>query len=313
MWEISFFGIKLYNLVAWLFIYSFCGWLWECFYISNKEKKVVNRGYVTGPVCTIYGVGAITMYISLRGLSDRYILLFFVGALWATLLEYVTAVIMESLFKTSWWDYSDQKFNFQGRICLSSTIAWGAATIGLFTVFQPFVNYLVGLVPFFIGKILLSIFVILYIIDFTFSTITAADLSVKLQKMDVLMEEFHDYLKETKVYATGEEIRNRMESFKKNYMKRNFIKKFAKRFDIRQAVLLEQFSQLGLRGKITDEMTERFYSFGKRIEAIVGAYKLPQSRIINAYPHIRSIAKRKAKKENEESTEQSAEQSTKQD
>ncbi|NLG05131.1 MAG: hypothetical protein GX567_15070, partial [Clostridia bacterium] len=259
MWEWKFFGIELYNLVAWLFIYSFCGWVWECFYISHKEKKVVNRGYVTGPVCTIYGVGAITMYISLKGISEHLVLAFFVGAILATVLEYVTAVIMESLFKTSWWDYSDQKFNFQGRICLSSTIAWGAATVGLFTIFQPFVNYLVGLVPYMIGKILLSVFVILYVIDFTISTIAAADLSVKLQKMDALMEEFHNYLKETRVYTTAEEIISRMDSFKRNSLRRKFLKRFTKKFDLRPNTFTEQMSQLGMKGKITDEMTERFY------------------------------------------------------
>lgn len=128
MWEIEILGVDLYHVMAWLFLYSVMGWIWESSYVSIKEKKLVNRGFVTGPVCTIYGVGAVSVYLVLRPLEGHIVVLYFGGVLVATLLEYLTAVIMEKMFHTSWWDYSNNKWNFQGRICLGSSVAWGFYT-----------------------------------------------------------------------------------------------------------------------------------------------------------------------------------------
>ncbi len=80
----------------------------------SEGEKLVNRGYITGPLCTIYGVGAVSVFLILRPLQGNWIALYFGGVIVATVLEYITAVIMEGLFHTSWWDYSNKKFNFSG-------------------------------------------------------------------------------------------------------------------------------------------------------------------------------------------------------
>ena len=113
MWEFQIAGVDLYHILNWLFIYSFLGWVWESCYVSVKEKRLVNRGFVTGPVCTIYGFGAVSVYLILKPVSGNLFWLYLGGVIVPTLLEYITAVLMEHIFHTSWWDYSHNKYNFQ--------------------------------------------------------------------------------------------------------------------------------------------------------------------------------------------------------
>ena len=153
MWDLSVLGIDVYHLLNWLIIYSFFGWVWETCYVSVKSGKFVNRGFINGPLCTIYGFGAVSVYAILRPVSDNILYLYVGGVVVATALEYVTAVLMESIFHTSWWDYSDNKFNFQGRICLGASLGWGFFTVLLFKVLHPVVETVVALYPVFVGEI----------------------------------------------------------------------------------------------------------------------------------------------------------------
>ena len=98
MWNIRIAGEDLYHIVNWFYIYSFLGWLWESSYVSIKEQKLVNRGFVAGPVCTIYGFGAVIVYLILKPIAGNILLLYICGVIVPTILEYVTAVLMENLF-----------------------------------------------------------------------------------------------------------------------------------------------------------------------------------------------------------------------
>ncbi len=159
-------GVDLYHILSWFIVYSFMGWIWESCYVSAKSKKWVNRGFVSGPFVTIYGVGAVTVYVILRPVAGNILELYFAGVAVATILEYVTGVLMEAIFHTNWWDYSDKKFNFQGKICLGSSVAWGFFTLILFYIFQPFVGNLVEMVPRKTGIVLVYVWLAGYTVDF---------------------------------------------------------------------------------------------------------------------------------------------------
>ena len=116
MWNFPIAGVDMYRIICYMIIFSFLGWVWECIYVSIRQRKIVNRGYVTGPVCTIYGCGAVSLFIILKPVSGNVFILFVAGIVIATLLEYVTAAVMELIFHTSWWDYTHEKFNYKGRI-----------------------------------------------------------------------------------------------------------------------------------------------------------------------------------------------------
>ena len=107
----------------------------------------------------------------------------------ATALEYVTAVLMESIFHTSWWDYSDNKFNFQGRICLGASLGWGAFTVILFKVLHPLVESIVILYPVYVGEIGICVIGVGYVVDFAFSAAAAFRIHEKLPVIEAAMEQ----------------------------------------------------------------------------------------------------------------------------
>lgn len=189
MWNLTVCGIDFYHLMNWLIIYSFFGWVWETCYVSVKSGKFVNRGFINGPLCTIYGFGAVSVYMILRPFSDNLLYLYLGGVVVATALEYVTAVLMESIFHTSWWDYSDNKFNFQGRICLGASLGWGAFTVILFKVLHPLVESIVILYPVYVGEIGICVIGVGYVVDFVFSAAAAFRIHEKLPVIEAAMEQ----------------------------------------------------------------------------------------------------------------------------
>lgn len=199
--ETEILGVDVYHILSWFIVYSFLGWIWESGYVSVRQRRLVNRGFISGPFVTIYGVGAVLVYLILRPLTGRILELYLGGAALATVLEFLTGVLMEAIFHTSWWDYSDKKWNFQGKICLSSSIAWGFFTLLLFYVFQPAVSRLVDLVQPAVGKLLVSLWLAAYAVDFAFSAAAAFDLRGKIRKLEAAREElqtyFQDYLSNT--------------------------------------------------------------------------------------------------------------------
>ena len=139
-----------YSAAEWLFVfYLYCvlGWVFESTVVSVQERRFVNRGFLDGPMLLIYGFGAvILLHVSLP-LLGHPAALFFVGMAVATAFEYAVGVLMETLFKVKYWDYSARKFQFQGRICLRSSIAWGVLTLVLTYWLHRPIAWLVGALP----------------------------------------------------------------------------------------------------------------------------------------------------------------------
>lgn len=125
MWTRELFGTDVYHLISAFIIYSVLGWLVESIYMSFCNRKITNRGFGKGPFCPIYGFGGVVGYLILHPLSGKYIRLYLVGALLATLFEYLVGRLMLKIFGEVWWDYNDKPCNYQGIICLESTVAWG--------------------------------------------------------------------------------------------------------------------------------------------------------------------------------------------
>ena len=165
-WTRGILGTDLYHIVQWFLIYSMLGWLVESIYMSVCNRKLTNRGFMLGPMCPIYGVGALTVYFLLRPVCHNIFLLYFSGALVATSLEYVTAKIMLRIFGEVWWDYSQKPFNYKGILCLESTIAWGFYTLGLFLFLHKGVEYIVNSYSFQTGTRLGSVLILIFSVDF---------------------------------------------------------------------------------------------------------------------------------------------------
>jgi len=139
-----------YTAIQWLFFfyfYCFFGWCFESTYVSIKSRKLVNRGFMRGPFLPLYGSGAIMMLVVSMPFQDNLVLVYIAGCIGATVLEYVTGVTMEALFKVRYWDYSKNKFNFQGHICLGSSLAWGGLTILMTEFIHKPIEHLVLSIP----------------------------------------------------------------------------------------------------------------------------------------------------------------------
>ncbi|MCD7736286.1 MAG: hypothetical protein LUI07_04890 [Lachnospiraceae bacterium] len=138
--------MEIYTFSQWImffYIYCFLGWLWECAYVSIKEKHWVNRGFLKGPLLPIYGSGALCVLIVTIPFRDNVPLMCLAGMAAATVLEYVTGAVMEKIFRVRYWDYSDRFLNLNGYVCLASVLCWGVMTILVVDVLQVYLEQIV--------------------------------------------------------------------------------------------------------------------------------------------------------------------------
>ena len=183
-----------------LFImYSFLGWIVEIIDILILERKIINRGFLIGPICPIYGVGCLLMIHLLKRFIDTPLALFILAIFIFMTLEYLTGYIMEKMFNARWWDYSNFKFNLNGRICLETTIPFGLGGMLVMYVINPFFNKMLDkLSPnlvVILGIILLILFVIDYIISFSVvSKIKNFDFSKFKDDTDEVNKKVREYL-----------------------------------------------------------------------------------------------------------------------
>ena len=130
----------------WLMIYSIIGWVYESTICSIGHRKLINRGFLNGPYCPIYGTGAVLVLLVL-GRIQNPVLLFFAGALVTCSLEYLTSWLMEKLFHARWWDYSQKRFNLNGRVCANTLIPFGLLGLGIIYGVKPFLFGLFAMIP----------------------------------------------------------------------------------------------------------------------------------------------------------------------
>ena len=196
-----------YQWLTFFFIYCFFGWIFESTYVSAKTGHFVNRGFLRLPLLPLYGTGAVMMLWVSLPVKDNLFLVYLAGVIAATILEYVTGWGMEKLFKMKYWDYSNQRFNVKGYICLSSSIAWGFLTIfltevvhrlwGFLTIFltevvhRPIEHYVLGL-PVMVNIIFVLITSLLFAADTAESVKTALDLAKVLDAMTDMRAELDD-------------------------------------------------------------------------------------------------------------------------
>lgn len=176
-----------YSIVEWLFflyLYSFLGWCFESAYVSIGKRRFVNRGFMRGPFLPIYGTGAVMMLVVSAPFRDNLILTYFAGCIGATVLEYLVGTATEALFHVRYWDYSNQKFNFRGQICLSSTIAWGFFTILMTEVIHKPVEGFMYRIPAQLLSILVTILTVAVAADFALSFKAALDMRDVLFKLE---------------------------------------------------------------------------------------------------------------------------------
>jgi uncharacterized membrane protein len=157
--------MHIVDLFIWFVIYSFIGWAWESALFTVQEKRFVNRGFLNGPLCPIYGVGGLLLIWALDGRTESLPGLFLIALVLTTALEYLTAILLEKLFNAKWWDYSMFPLNFQGRISLISSIVFGIMSVLLIIVIHPFMQSLTGRMPFRAKQVFILILAVYLLAD----------------------------------------------------------------------------------------------------------------------------------------------------
>lgn len=187
----------VYTQSQWLLFfvsYCFLGWIWESCYVSVKKGEWINRGFLRGPIVPIYGFGAvIVLWVTLPVVSNVF-LVFLLGMLGATILEYLTGAAMERLFHVRYWDYSSHKYNLNGYICAECSLAWGIFSVFLVKVLHPLVENLVLQIPSVWADLITLLCVILFAADATRAFQSAVDLKILLEGIEEfqnLKEQIH--------------------------------------------------------------------------------------------------------------------------
>ncbi|MBS5522636.1 MAG: hypothetical protein KHX56_10230 [Clostridiales bacterium] len=176
-----------YQWLLFFYFYCFVGWIFESAYVSVKKRKFVNRGFLHAPMLPLYGSGAIVILFVAIPVRSQWYLVFLLGALAATALEYVTGVAMEAMFKVRYWDYSDKKLNFQGQICLSSSLAWGVLSVLLTEVIhRPVERWVTEKIPVMAEMIIAVAISVIFVADTAVSFADAWKLRTILEKMTAI-------------------------------------------------------------------------------------------------------------------------------
>lgn len=167
-------SIDLVDLASWFFVYSFLGWIYETIYCSLTAGHFVNRGFLYGPVIPIYGSCIVFSILLLYDKKINKIVLFGICAFIASAFEYVTSWWMELIFHRRWWDYSNELFNINGRVCLGAALVFGLFGVLILCYFHPILEkFLNECVSPKLTKILLRIIVPIFAIDVIVSIISA--------------------------------------------------------------------------------------------------------------------------------------------
>ncbi len=187
------------NYIFMFFAYSACGWFGESFYRTagaflrkGGDRRIINSGFLYGPICPIYGAGALTFTIALvnTGLATPdvggFLKVFFIGMILADVVEYVTSYLMEKLFNARWWDYSDNFLNLHGRICFKHSIIWGFASLLFVFGINPLYEYIRSFIP----DESLIILTVLILILFFFDLVMTVYATIDVRKFILKFNDF---------------------------------------------------------------------------------------------------------------------------
>ena len=183
---------SFYQTALLFFIYSFVGWCVEVAFVAVTSGKVVNRGFLNGPVCPIYGCGMLGVLMALTPIKNSLILLFFGGMIICSAVELFGGWILDKIFHMRWWDYSDNPFNIGGYVCLGFSIMWGMGVVFVVRLVHPPIMALVNKLPKIIGVALICISIILFVVDMIVTLKNLIGIKKSLGQLDKVAQNLNE-------------------------------------------------------------------------------------------------------------------------
>ena len=296
-------NVELYILL--FFVYSFLGWFMESIGGIFVVKKYVNRGFLIGPYCPVYGTGVVLITLLLNNSTDNCISLFINVMVICGVLEYLTGYLMEKIFKARWWDYSDNRFNINGRVCLETLVPFSImGTLFLYVINPILINLFVSAPDILIHIITWVLFFII-IIDTIFSLIIMnAFKNVTYNKKEDNTEEISKRNQEIAEYAfmkLESEVRHRSRKLKlktlrkvrdrRNRIKSTVIKELKELSDRLEIEKKKSQDRINLIQEKISTLDDEF----KKAKEIFKSKNIFNKRILNAFPNVQLIKKNKKK------------------
>ena len=272
------FYMRIYSLLLYFFIYSFLGWCTEVAYATVKERRFVNRGFLNGPWCPIYGVGVSAVVILLDGFRDSLLLLYLSSLVLVTLIEGMTGVIMDKIFHHKWWDYTGLPLNIGGYVCLPFSIAWGAACVVIVKGIHPLIERLVGFLPEAAGVALLCVLTVCLAADVAVTTAGILKLNRRLDMLERIGAELHEI--SDRMGANIHE--NVMDAMEKAEALEDVAQARKEKLDALSGEARERLDLL------SGETRERYDMLRQRYAELTGATLQASRRLVRAFPRMES-------------------------
>ena len=238
------------NYVFMFFFFSAVGWAIECTYRSLGEKRIINSGFLYGPMCPIYGTGCLVFELILVPLSQpiekRLLPVLLLGMLLADVVEYATSYIMEKLFNARWWDYSNNFLNLHGGICLKHTCYWAIFAFVYVYIIAPMYQYALSFVPQNVRTIAVFVILAVLAVDLTLTVKAAADINKLMKKLNSFKRTFTE-----KAEIIKDTAENKYEEFIANADKLSDLKQdLSKQYND----ILSGFKELSSKSKIAGRL-----------------------------------------------------------
>ena len=285
----------LYHLLWFFFVYAFLGWCAEVGYAATKTGKFVNRGFLNGPWCPVYGFGVVIVLGCLEPLSGNLPLLFLGSVALTSALEWLTGFALEKLFHQRWWDYSDEPFNLTGYICLRFSLMWGFACLFVVKLLHPTVVLAVDLLPRPLGWVLLAGLCAALGMDLA-ATVSAI---ARLNRRLVLLDELAGRIREASD-DLGEDLADRVldaaergADWREDW--EDLAQRMAQRRAQRRAALAEGLDDL--REDLQDRAEasrQQLQEWRASAQELLDKSSRGQRRLLRAFPSLRSVDHRAA-------------------
>ncbi len=191
------------DVIIYFILFSFVGWLCETVFCSIAEKKFVYRGFLNGPICAVYGFGGLIVVYLLAPFRENILLLFLMGMFATTVLEYLTSYVLELVFQTRWWDYSERKFNLNGRVCLQFSLMFGVLAVLGVNLLYPLATHLITMIPIAGKPSIALILASIFLADFVLTVYGLFSFNGTLRTLDRNFKEFRQKLEDFRPAQAG--------------------------------------------------------------------------------------------------------------
>ena len=302
---------ELYFIALYFFVYGFLGWCTEVAFAAWKEHRFVNRGFLNGPICPVYGIGVTLVVHFLSPYRSNLIILYITSTILVTALEWLTGFILERVFHNKWWDYSNMPLNLNGYVCLLFSLIWGVACVLIVDFIHPVLHKLLLYIPVIVGVIILIILGIGMFADLYVTASGILKMNKRLAAMQEIADELHEisdkigeniYKNTIAAMETQDAIKDSVTE-KQEELKDSFTAKqeefkdslAAKQMEFKDSFALKQEEILGnlterreeiseTLDTVSDELKERIASLRKHYSELGEDFTGIQKRLLKAFP-----------------------------